>query len=171
MEHSAAETPLATIYLQIEYATDPLATFGLFGDATASDIRTAYRALALRLHPDKCALAQREFHTGLFQKVQEAYDGLERRFGGPDEDDPVYTAPKRLPETAAALHARNIDHRDRLRGLREEALRAKRAAGEKKVAKGQSQKLKDELLVCKLMSGSWWPQLQNVLVGRGRDIC
>jgi len=41
-------------------------------------IRPAYKALALALHPDKCQADLRELHTTLFQKVQDAYETLSK---------------------------------------------------------------------------------------------
>ncbi|KAF2403661.1 heat shock protein DnaJ, partial [Trichodelitschia bisporula] len=57
---------------------DPYAALGLPTDATAAAIKSSYRKLALKYHPDKVvgddaakAAAQDEFH-----KIQQAYEIL-----------------------------------------------------------------------------------------------
>lgn len=71
------EVPLTTLYLQIEYGDIPTAVLGIGSAASEVEIRDAYCALALRIHPDKApSEALRELHTLLLQKVQTAYNSL-----------------------------------------------------------------------------------------------
>ena len=70
---------LGSLYACIDNATTPLATLGLANGQASSalDIKSAYRSLALRLHPDKCPSPDfLDTHHALFQKVQQAYDEL-----------------------------------------------------------------------------------------------
>lgn len=67
---------LEEIYAQVQQST-PRAIFALKPDYTPHDLKVAYRALALRLHPDKCSDDDlRELHTALFKRVQDAYEQL-----------------------------------------------------------------------------------------------
>jgi hypothetical protein len=47
------EIPLSTLYLQIEYGNTPSAVLGLGSNASDLEVREAYRAIALKIHPDK----------------------------------------------------------------------------------------------------------------------
>lgn len=141
------DSQLPTIYLQIEYADSPFTTLGVGADSTEADIRDAYRALALRIHPDKAPLdSLRELHTSLFQKVQAAYDDLLRNHLGQSPDD-TFAGPKRLPETLASLHARNVSFQEALRSERQRALKAKHAADARKAAAQANIIAKNERLV------------------------
>lgn len=69
---------MKALYLQVDASRTSLGTLGLSAATawTVADFRIAYRALALRLHPDKCPPSQAELHTRLFAKVQNAYEDL-----------------------------------------------------------------------------------------------
>lgn len=128
---STHEVPLSTIYLRIKKAgLDPLSVLGVGDNASPSDVRDAYRNLALRLHPDKASDARlRPLHTKLFQTVQDAYDQLQ---GALQDTEQSGGACKRLPETEAALHARNVEFREKLKDARGHALAAKKAEDTRK---------------------------------------
>ena len=140
------DIPLSTLYLQIEYADSPFATFGISNDSTEAEVRDAFHALALRIHPDKAPSDNlRELHTSLFQKVQAAYNELlEDHFGQSGEDS--FAVPKRLPETLESLHARNVAFREALRSEREKALKFKHAADARRAAKQANLEVKNERL-------------------------
>jgi len=69
---------MKSLYLQVDGSRTSLDILGLSASIswTVADFRIAYRALALRLHPDKCPPSQAELHTRLFAKVQNAYEDL-----------------------------------------------------------------------------------------------
>ena len=137
------EVPLTTLYLQIEYGDIPTAVLGIGSKASEVEIRDTYRAIALRIHPDKApSEGLRELHTLLFQKVQTAYNTLLEAQDGESGQD----RPKQLPETLASLHARNVAFREALRGAREKALQAKHATDLLKASKEANQKAKNERL-------------------------
>jgi curved DNA-binding protein CbpA len=138
------EIPLTTLYLQIEYGDIPTAVLGVGPEAPQVGIRVAYRAIALRIHPDKAPNeGLRELHTLLFQKNQTTYDSsLETREGASGQDH----RPKQLPETFASLHARNVAFREALRSARERALQAKHATDLLKASKEADKKAKNERL-------------------------
>lgn len=84
---SAATADLMNLYAQIEIATTPSDVLGLpyTNSRHPKDITTAYHTIARRIHPDKCQTGQKELHTRLFQKVQNAYEHLinsQNQFGG-----------------------------------------------------------------------------------------
>ncbi|GLJ27125.1 hypothetical protein SUGI_0531890 [Cryptomeria japonica] len=45
-------------------------------DASVRDIKSAYRRMALKYHPDVCPPAEREEYNSLFLQVKEAYETL-----------------------------------------------------------------------------------------------
>jgi curved DNA-binding protein CbpA len=138
------EVPLTTLYLQIEYGEIPTAVLGIGTKASEVEIREAYRALALRIHPDKAPSENlRELHTLLFQKVQTAYNPLLEAL---NDEAGQESRPKQLPETFASLHARNVAYREALRNVRERALQAKHAAARLKASKEANKKAKNERL-------------------------
>ena len=140
------EIPLTTLYLQIEYGDIPTAVLGIGTGASQVAIRDAYRAIALRIHPDKApSEGLRELYTLLFQKVQTAYNTL---LEAQDDESGQYR-PKQLPETLASLHARNVAFREDLRNAREIALQAKRAADRLKASKEANKGAKNERLAGK----------------------
>lgn len=49
-------------------------TLGLPRSATTSEIRNAYKTLAVRIHPDKVTASEHEHATAEFQKLKSAYD-------------------------------------------------------------------------------------------------
>lgn len=78
--------------MESTHAPDPFAALGLPSNATSADIKSAYRKLALKCHPDKVAdealkkIKQEEFH-----KIQQAYELI-----GDDERLDAYRAELRL---------------------------------------------------------------------------
>jgi curved DNA-binding protein CbpA len=136
--------PLSTLYLQIEYGNNPIAVLGIGSNASDLEIRDAYRAIALKIYPDKAPSdSVREVHTLLFQKVQVAYDSL---LATQDGESGQYRPPKQLPETLTSLHARNVAFQEALRNARQEALQAKSATDFLKAAKEANKKAKNERL-------------------------
>ena len=103
---------------------------GVAIDATEAEIRDAYRALALRVHPDKAPSGSlRELHTSLFQKLLESCGTLLQETGAACNEEGHRSAKsRRLPETEESLHARNIDFREALKRERARTLDAKYAA-------------------------------------------
>jgi type II secretory pathway component HofQ len=136
--------PLSTLYLQIEYGNNPIAVLGISSNASDLEIRDAYRAIALEIHPDKAPSdSVREVHTLLFQKVQVAYDSL---LATQDGESGQYRPPKQLPETLTSLHARNVAFQEALRSARQEALQAESAADLLKASREANKKAKYERL-------------------------
>ncbi|KXT16139.1 hypothetical protein AC579_5102 [Pseudocercospora musae] len=77
------------IYTQVQQSA-LCAVFAVKPDHTPHDLKVAYRALALRLHPDKCSNGKlRDRHTELFKRVQDAYEQLISK--GPDSPNPTPT--------------------------------------------------------------------------------
>ncbi len=56
--------------------TDPYDVLGLQRGCTAYDIKTAYKKLALKNHPDRAPPAEKEAATARFKIVGEAYEFL-----------------------------------------------------------------------------------------------
>lgn len=54
-------------------------TLGIKKDATESEIKKAYRALAMKWHPDKATEKDRDEATKQFQKISEAYEVLSNK--------------------------------------------------------------------------------------------
>jgi curved DNA-binding protein CbpA len=75
-----------------ELPSDPYASLGVANNASAADIKAAYRKLALKYHPDKVSDdAQKEINTQEFHKIQKAYDVI-----GNEDDRSRYDARVRL---------------------------------------------------------------------------
>jgi curved DNA-binding protein CbpA len=73
---------------------DPYVALGVSKDADSAAIKTAYRKLVLKYHPDKCTDdAQRETNVQRFHKIQKAYELV-----GQDEERKRYDAMVRLHE-------------------------------------------------------------------------
>jgi hypothetical protein len=71
------DNPLSTLYLQVEYGETLSAVLSVSTTATEAEIRDTYRALVLRIHPDKAPNdSLRKLHTLLFLKVQSFYDAI-----------------------------------------------------------------------------------------------
>jgi curved DNA-binding protein CbpA len=83
-------------------AEDPYITLGVSKDADSPTIKTAYRKLAIKHHPDKCAAEDKEEATKKFHIIQEAYDHI-----GTDENRKKYDDLVRLYEL-----------RDKMRNMR-----------------------------------------------------
>ncbi len=118
------ETPLATLYARIHKAVSPYAVLGVDRDCPGPEVREVYRALALKIHPDKVPkddFGLRELHTSLFQKVQGAYAVLQEHTKLSGEG---VATPKRLEEE---LHARVLAFKGSLRNARELAVMCKSA--------------------------------------------
>jgi DnaJ-class molecular chaperone len=61
----------------MDESDDPYTILGLKQDASAADIKKAYRTLALKNHPDKqCNEADREKASAIFSKIAAAYEIL-----------------------------------------------------------------------------------------------
>jgi curved DNA-binding protein CbpA len=139
-----SEVPLTTLYLQIEHGDNPTAVLGIGTEASDVEIRIAYRALSLRIHPDKApSESLQELYTLLFQKIQTAYNSL---LETSDDEAGQDSRPKQLPESWASLHARNVAFREALRNAREKALQAKHGADRLKASKAANLKAKNERL-------------------------
>ncbi|KAF2213294.1 hypothetical protein CERZMDRAFT_96953 [Cercospora zeae-maydis SCOH1-5] len=68
---------LSQICSEVKRNKNPHAILGLQPGCTEREVTTAYRQLALLLHPDKCTdEKQTELHTTLFVKIDEAKDAL-----------------------------------------------------------------------------------------------
>jgi len=83
-------------------AQDPYITLGVSKDADSSTIKAAYRKLAIKHHPDKCAAEDKDEATQKFHIIQEAYDHI-----GTDENRKKYNELVHL-----------FDLRDRMKNLR-----------------------------------------------------
>ncbi|KXS99820.1 hypothetical protein AC578_8880 [Pseudocercospora eumusae] len=145
------EVPLPTLYLQIQYADSPYEILGISSQpSTASALRDVYRALALRIHPDKAPSTQlRELHTSLFQKIFTAYETLLKQLDHDEDEDAHIFQPKHLPESEASLHARNIAFKEALRDARDRAIAAKHAEERAQEARREALKAKNERLAAK----------------------
>lgn len=139
----ASATPLSTLYLQVEQGQSPAAVLGIDINTTRDEVREAYHALALRLHPDKAPTdSLRELHTSLFKKVNAAYKYiLANEYGHNDDSEDEVDTPKQLPETWESLHTRNVAFKEALRQAREGALEAKRIREDKTVVRGNGGRL------------------------------
>ena len=125
------------IYQRIEHATDPLETLGVYPDASMFEIKAAYKAAALFLHPDKLSdETLRDIHLRCFLKVQAAYEEL---LGSPDSNTGTEPAQQDVRLLEYSLHARNWDFKEALKAARAEALKQKKRDDAKKA------KLKDQL--------------------------
>ncbi|GIZ45066.1 hypothetical protein CKM354_000825000 [Cercospora kikuchii] len=68
---------LRQVIWQVKRNQSPYAILGLQPECTERDVATAFRKLALLLHPDKCTNEkQKELHTHLFIKIDEAKDAI-----------------------------------------------------------------------------------------------
>ncbi|KAI7168879.1 hypothetical protein KC316_g8948 [Hortaea werneckii] len=69
---------LLTLYTRVTSAKSSLALFNFPPNShpSPSDLRSAYKHLALALHPDKAPPGREELHTALFQKVHAAFQDL-----------------------------------------------------------------------------------------------
>lgn len=141
----AQAAPMPSIYLQIEYGNSPWAILGVSENASSSEIQSAYRAICLKIHPDKASESLQDLQTSLFQKLQAAYDALVQ-----SEDDHVtadaFHASRQLPETPESLHARNVAFHDALRSERANALKYNNEADMMKATKEATLKAKNERL-------------------------
>lgn len=82
---------------------DPYHSLGVAQSATAGDIKSAYRKLALRCHPDKVTdEAQKKQKADEFHKIQQAYELLSN-----DESRSRYDARLRLAELKAEMMRRD----------------------------------------------------------------
>ncbi|KAJ9620476.1 hypothetical protein H2203_007682 [Taxawa tesnikishii (nom. ined.)] len=74
--------------------SDPYAALGVSKDATAAQIKTAYRKLALKWHPDKVTdESQKANAADEFHKIQQAYEAV-----GDEEKRAKYDAQQKLAE-------------------------------------------------------------------------
>ncbi|KAK4500333.1 hypothetical protein PRZ48_008522 [Zasmidium cellare] len=118
---------LCRAYMQVDQAKDSYDTLGLSREdaPTAADIKAAYRALALHLHPDKApAGAKAQTHHDMFLKIQKAQDDLLKEVSGgagASRTDERFT----IQEGPTSLHQRNLDFKAKLRQCREAAIKDK----------------------------------------------
>jgi hypothetical protein len=146
------ETPLRQLYLQIEYAELPFEILAINKKPTEVEVREGYRALALRIHPDKAPTEQlQEIHSYLFKKVHGAYEYFQTTYSDvwnqPDEvSTDQITEP---PETWETLHAHNVAFREALREERDAAIKAKHAAETLEASKNARLQAKNARLAAK----------------------
>ncbi|KAI7507295.1 hypothetical protein KC347_g6990 [Hortaea werneckii] len=137
---------LLTLYTRVAEAPTSLALFNFppTSQPSETEIRTAFKHLALALHPDKAPSGREELHTSLFQKVHAAFEDLvdppEPTIGktqdAAGEGTTVGRNPRNVPrQIEDALHARVHDFR--------EWLKAQRAAELEKRKGGKLRKEKD----------------------------
>jgi curved DNA-binding protein CbpA len=75
IQHNSSTSTLP--FLKMEANDDPYKILGVTSDASATDIKKAYRTLALKNHPDKQTTeAAREKASTLFSKIAAAYEVL-----------------------------------------------------------------------------------------------
>lgn len=123
-------TPLVNIYhvyLQVDFSTSPYEILGLHQNNSpdASEIKAAYKSLALRLHPDKAPSdSLLATHHRLFLKLRQAHDQLLNGNSGAPEA-PVVSEYKAILEGPLSLHQRNLDFKAKLRDQRRAAVSAK----------------------------------------------
>lgn len=117
------------VYLTVDYATNHYETLGLnqLDAPTANQIRAAYKAMALWLHPDK-APSETFLHTyhRLFLKLQKARDELLK--GNSTAREGAVLERKAIRKGPLSLHRRNLDFKARLRERREAANQEVRAS-------------------------------------------
>lgn len=65
---------MAELYRRIDESFTPHGILGIPTNSTHEEVRAAYKALALQLHPDKCDEFTADLHKRLFVKVKEAQD-------------------------------------------------------------------------------------------------
>ncbi|KAF7189286.1 hypothetical protein HII31_09439 [Pseudocercospora fuligena] len=106
MASHLADLTLQEVYTQVQQST-PCAVFALKPDYTPHDLKVAYRALALRLHPDKCGDdSLRDLHTALFKRVQDAYEQLLAK--GPGSSVPTSPESSTVPEESGETSSEAI---------------------------------------------------------------
>jgi curved DNA-binding protein CbpA len=99
---------------------DPYKILGVASNATAADIKKAYRKLALQYHPDKASDADREQASAKFAKIAAAYEvlsdeeerkqyDLRKKYGGApgtryttcgDDEQQPYQSTRQSPRTS-----------------------------------------------------------------------
>lgn len=135
---------LLTLYIRVAEAPTSLALFNFppTSHPSASEIRSAYKTLALALHPDKAPPGREELHTTLFQKVHAAFEDLvnpKEAIGKPHDAAAAAEGGRRgfnVPRIEDSLHARVHDFREWLKGRRAAEL-GERKKGGRGVSKGQ----------------------------------
>ncbi|KAK3115983.1 hypothetical protein LTR53_004155 [Teratosphaeriaceae sp. CCFEE 6253] len=127
------------LYLQVKNGAHSWEVLGL-ADGALANVKSAYRKLAIQLHPDKCSPELRPLHTALFQRLQDAYETLsttgqpncyrsthataedETESESEPESESGYTSPPTPDqrfETLQELHRRNLDFQAERRAQRE----------------------------------------------------
>ncbi|KAI7528077.1 hypothetical protein KC331_g15942 [Hortaea werneckii] len=142
-------THLLPLYTRVTSAQTSLSLFAFppTSRPSPSEIRSAYKILALSLHPDKAPPGREELHTALFQKVHAAFQDLlnPKDAAGKPHDAAAEEGVRQrsnvvpLRRIEDSLHARVHDFREWLKTQRSAELeRKKREKGRKagRVSKG-----------------------------------
>lgn len=103
------------IYHRVRESTTSPEVLGITDAPTYENVRAAYRALALQLHPDKSPPELAELHAQYFIRVTEAYEYLLRKL---DHDA------REAARVEAELAAAGGERRPLIAPITEEELRA-----------------------------------------------
>ncbi|KAI7229320.1 hypothetical protein KC330_g7494 [Hortaea werneckii] len=138
-----------TLYTRVASAKTSFAllNFPPTSHPSDSELRFAYKTLALVLHPDKAPLGRQELHTALFQKVHAAFQELSNPLpkeareahhaaAGGEEEGGRRRSNVPLRRIEDCLHARVHDFREWLKTQRSAELAERKKA--KKISKGYS---------------------------------
>ncbi|KAI7213318.1 hypothetical protein KC333_g6645 [Hortaea werneckii] len=125
---------LLTLYTRVAEAPTSLALFNFPSTShpSPSDLRSAYKHLALALHPDKAPPGREGLHTALFQKVHAAFQDLSNapKRAGETHDaaagEEVGGRGSNVPRIEDSLHARVHDFREWLKTQRSAELERKK---------------------------------------------
>ncbi|KAI6830916.1 hypothetical protein KC340_g7877 [Hortaea werneckii] len=131
---------LLPLYTRVASAQTSLSLFAFPPTSRPSpaEIRSAYKTLALALHPDKAPPGREELHTALFQKVHAAFQDLvdPKEATGNPHDAAAEEAGRRRRSTVVplrriedSLHARVHDFREWLKGQRAAELEERKKGG------------------------------------------
>ena len=149
--------------LEPPISIDPYQTLNLADTATAAEIRTAYKKLALHLHPDKAAPADRDKAHKAFQDLAFAYAILsdERRR-------------KRYDTTGSTAETLDLDDddfnwSDFFRAQYSELVTTERITDFQKTYKGSEEERKDVLAAYRKGQGSLDRVFENVVLSNPLD--
>lgn len=121
---------IARFYVQVDSANNPYEVLGInhIKAPTLAEVRTAYRSLALVLHPDKAPPGFADLQQRLFVKIKHALDVLDGTDPAAADDENAPTIIKSrlaLTEGPISPHQRVQEYQDKLRQDRERALKSK----------------------------------------------